>query len=868
MKFKSIQIRISFLAGLCLFITFLVIIAYAAWIMKDNAEITRKKAEEDEKKIAEAVAIQYANAIQKRLEAPLETVRILAQTLSGMKIKNASLELGRDEVNGILQTLLANNGEFVATFTCWEPDAFDEMDNGYKNHKGHDGTGRFIPVWTRDENGGYSIKPLTDYKTGDYYLRPRKTKHEFVKEPYSFLLNGRKILITSLTVPIVVEDKFYGIIGIHFKLDHFQSLIDDVKKKFGGTAQVSLFSHTGIVIASTVEAEQPGMKIKELNADDKEYLNVPASIKIGHTTTPWSLKILVPLKKIKASADTLKKKADWDIGKMVLISLILSILALVILWYVARSIAHPIKYVVDVANGIAVGEFDRDIEIWRHDEIGMLANAFRGMKETIKMVLTETEDIIQAIQEGKLNMRGNAESFAGSWRELIIGVNNVMNAFADPIQMTAKHIDRISKGDIPEKITQEYKGDFDEIRHNLNWLITNMGLTVQIAEKIAHGDLSVNVSILSEKDTLGKSLDLMNKRLYETVTDVKETVDKVKTAAEDVKLSAGRLASASREMNSGSEEMSQVASEQAASAEQVSASMEEMAANIKMNAENAVNTEKIALKSAEDVREGGEAVTETVKAMKDITEKISVIEEIARQTSLLALNAAIEAARAGEQGRGFAVVAAEIRELADQSKTAAGEINKLSVFSMEVAERSGSMFSGIVPDIQKMAELVQEISTACKEQSIGAEQINNSIQHLDNAIQQNAQLSEELSASAEEMASNSESLVKNSKMMTSQTEQLRNTIMYFRIEDDAGGSSQAISEITGDLSPKEIEKIKAIITRLETDREQEEVENKKEDRTGLLKNKPKGEYKGHEINMGKNGVKTDVTDDEFESYLL
>ncbi|MCP4353976.1 MAG: HAMP domain-containing protein [Desulfobacterales bacterium] len=860
MKFKSIQIRISFLAGLCLFITFLVIITYAALIMKDNAGIAQEKAEKDEKEYAGAVAKQYANTIQKRLEAPLETVRILAQILSGMKIKNAFLELGRDEVNGILQTLLANNEEFVATFTCWEPDAFDEMDNGYKDHKGHDGTGRFIPVWTRDKNGGYTMNALTDYETGDYYLMPRKTKYEFIKEPYQFLLNGSKILVASLTVPIVVEGKFFGIIGIHFKLDNFQSLINDVKRQFRGTAHVALLSHAGTVIASTVETDRL--------IDDKEYLNVPASIKIGHTTTPWSLKILIPLKDIKASADTQKKKADWDIGKMVLISMVLSILALVILWYMARSIAHPIKYVVDVANGIAVGEFDREIEIWRHDEIGMLANAFRGMKETIKMVLTETEDLIQAIQEGKLDMRGNAEAFAGSWRELIVGVNNVMNAFADPIQMTATHIDRISEGDIPGEITKEYKGDFDKIRYNLNRLITNMGQTVQIAEKIAHGDLSVSVDILSEKDTLGKSLDLMNKRLYETVTDVKETVDKVKTAAEDVKLSADRLASASQQMSSGSEEMSQVASQQAASAEQVSASMEEMAANTKMNAENAVNTEKIALKSAEDVREGGEAVTETVKAMKDITEKISVIEEISRQTGLLALNAAIEAARAGEQGRGFAVVAAEIRELADQSKTAAGEINRLSVFSMGIAEKSGSMFSRIVPDIQKMAELVQEISIACKEQSIGAEQINNSIQHLDQAIQHNAQLSEELSASAEEMSSNSESLVRNSKMMTSQTEQLRRTITYFKIEDDTDESSQAISEITRGLSPKEIEKIKAIIANLETEREQEEkkqADNNRKEKIGLLKNKPKEEFKGHEIDMGKNG---DMIDEEFETYLV
>ena len=199
-----------------------------------------------------------------------------------------------------------------------------------------------------------------------------------------------------------------------------------------------------------------------------------------------------------------------------------------------------------------------------------------------------------------------------------------------------------------------------------------------------------------------------------------------------------------------------------------------MASSIKQNADNSGQTEKIAIKSSVDAKEGGKAVTETVAAMKEIATKISIIEEIARQTNLLALNAAIEAARAGEHGKGFAVVASEVRKLAERSQTAAGEISTLSSRSVQVAETAGEMLNKMVPDIQKTAELVQEISAASREQDTGAEQINKAIQQLDQVIQQNASASEEMASTSEELAS--------------QADLLKESISFFRI--DNGGSRQ------------------------------------------------------------------------------
>eukprot|EP00828_Plagiopyla_frontata_P007183 TRINITY_DN13320_c0_g1_i1.p1 TRINITY_DN13320_c0_g1~~TRINITY_DN13320_c0_g1_i1.p1 ORF type:complete len:233 (+),score=78.75 TRINITY_DN13320_c0_g1_i1:3-701(+) len=179
--------------------------------------------------------------------------------------------------------------------------------------------------------------------------------------------------------------------------------------------------------------------------------------------------------------------------------------------------------------------------------------------------------------------------------------------------------------------------------------------------------------------------------------------------------------------------------------------MEEMASNISQNAENAKETDGLANKAADDAKESGRAVTQTVEAMRSIAEKISIIEEIARQTNLLALNAAIEAARAGEHGKGFAVVAAEVRKLAERSGTAAAEISELSTSSLDIADRAGKMLQKTVPDIRKTSDLIEEVAAAAREQDLGVSQINLVVNELDSVVQQNASTSELVSAASNTM---------------------------------------------------------------------------------------------------------------------
>jgi methyl-accepting chemotaxis protein len=286
-------------------------------------------------------------------------------------------------------------------------------------------------------------------------------------------------------------------------------------------------------------------------------------------------------------------------------------------------------------------------------------------------------------------------------------------------------------------------------------MVEGLRASAAIAEQIANGDLTVTPKPLSDKDTLGLALEKMVSRLREVIADVIA--------------SANNVSAGSQEMSATAEQLSQGATEQASSTEEASASMEEMAATIKQSADNATQTEKIARQSAADAIASGEAVNNAVSAMQTIAQKIMVVQEIARQTDLLALNAAVEAARAGEHGRGFAVVASEVRKLAERSQKAAAEISTLSGDTVSAAQSAGSMLAKLVPDIQRTAELVEEISAGSREQNVGANQINTAIQQLDKVTQQNTSAAEEMSATSEELAS--------------QAEQLQTAISYFRIDE-------------------------------------------------------------------------------------
>jgi methyl-accepting chemotaxis protein len=428
------------------------------------------------------------------------------------------------------------------------------------------------------------------------------------------------------------------------------------------------------------------------------------------------------------------------------------------------NIVNPLMVTADYVEQISRGAIPKKITDNYKGQYNVIKNNLNQCIDAVNALVNDAKMLSNAAVAGKLASRADASKHQGDFARVVSGVNETLDAVIGPLNMAAEYVDRISKGDVPPKITDNYNGDFNEIKNNLNMLIDSMNEITGVAEQIADGNLMVDIRERSETDKLIQALVVMIEKLT-------EVVKKVQTASDSV-------ASRSQEMSSKTEQISQGATEQAASAEEVSSSMEQMTSNIMQNADNAQQTEKIAVKCAEDAREGGNAVGETVSAMKEIANKISIIEEIARQTNMLALNAAIEAARAGEHGKGFAVVAAEVRRLAERSQTAAGEINRLSASSVQIAEHAGELLASIVPAIQKTADLVQEINSASNEQKTGADQINKAIQQLDQVIQQNAAAAEEMAATASEL--------------DNQAEELQTSAAFFRT-DEAASKARKLS---------------------------------------------------------------------------
>jgi len=447
---------------------------------------------------------------------------------------------------------------------------------------------------------------------------------------------------------------------------------------------------------------------------------------------------------------------------------------------------------------IAEGNFE-DLEsykkVGRRSENDQIIPTIIHTIETIQSISSKLDSYISYCGMGEFaSINFDDSEFNGAFKSIIQGLNQSAKVILEPMNETSKVMGQMAVGNLTSKVTGFYGGAFGELKESANNMIeANLALT-ENAKLVAKGDLNVNLKPRSDKDELMKALIEMVNETKEITAKTKliaggdmtveihprsendelvlalaEMVKAISDIVTQVQQSSDNIADASSQMSSNSQQVSEGASEQASAAEEVSSSMEQMASNIQQNTDNSQQTEKIASKAASEIMEGSKNVSMTVIVMKKIAEKVSIIGDIAFQTNILALNAAVEAARAGEHGKGFAVVAAEVRKLAERSHIAAGEINDLTKSSVEVADKAGRQLESLVPDIQKTAKLVQEITAASIEQNSGANQINNAINQLNKVTQQNA-------ASAEEMATSSEEL-------SSQADSLRDLIQFFKVKN-------------------------------------------------------------------------------------
>jgi len=423
-----------------------------------------------------------------------------------------------------------------------------------------------------------------------------------------------------------------------------------------------------------------------------------------------------------------------------------------------NAVIGPLNVAAKYVDDISKGNIPAKITDNYNGDFNTIKNNLNACIDAVNALVADASMLSDAAVAGRLEARADASKHQGDFRKVVEGVNDTLDAVIGPLNVAAKYIDDISKGNIPAKITDNYNGDFNTIKNNLNTCIDAVNALVADAGMLSQAALEGRIQ--TRADATKHQGDF--RRIVEGVNATLETIV---TPIIVVKTAADSINTAAREISAGNTDLSQRTEEQASSLEETASSMEELASTVKQNADNARQANQMAVAASDVAVKGGSVVQQVVDTMSAINESarkivdiISVIDGIAFQTNILALNAAVEAARAGEQGRGFAVVAGEVRNLAQRSAAAAKEIKSLISDSVEKVEdgsklvgEAGKTMDEIVTSVRRVTDIMSEIAAASAEQSSGIEQVNQAITQMDEVTQQNAALVEQAAAAAESL---------------------------------------------------------------------------------------------------------------------
>ncbi|AAY37721.1 methyl-accepting chemotaxis sensory transducer [Pseudomonas syringae pv. syringae B728a] len=477
MKLKSLQARICITAGLCLFVSSASLVAYGLFTSRTNEQYVSDEVavliEHSTVREIQNLAESRANAIQAKLQNALEAARTMASTFAASKASQSPLMLGREQINSVLLSVLKDNPEFNGTYSCWEQDALDGKD--LISRDAQDGsnplTGRFTPYWTRSPDGRIAVQPLVEYDSqdshpngvpkGGWYQGPKSTLKESVLDPIPYVVQGNKVWLATLSVPIVANGTFYGVVGADFDIAFIQKLSEQMSTElYGGKGSVTILSNQGLVVADSQRAELIGQPMKTLFADSWEKVlsdiqggrsesllnqktqtfEVLMPIQLGRTGKPWAVFIRLPKAVVMSQAITLEHELQarsvnnsiWQVS----VGLTILLLALTALWFAAAKIVGPIREAAALAANISLGDFSRRLVQRSEDEVGQLSFALNDMSDSLQRQVRVAERISEGDLDLDVRLSSPNDTLGKSLEKMVSNLNNLISE----VQVSATQI--------------------------------------------------------------------------------------------------------------------------------------------------------------------------------------------------------------------------------------------------------------------------------------------------------------------------------------------------------------------------------------------------------------------------------------------
>lgn len=468
MKFKSLQARICVTAGVCLFVSSMSLIVYGLFTARANEQYvaTEVAALVEKTTIREIqnLAESRANAIQAKLQNALDAARTMANAFAASKASRSSLVLGREQINTVLLGVLDDNPDFNGTYSCWEPDALDGQDLAFRSAQ--DGsnplTGRFTPYWTRGTEGHVAVQPLVEYDSpdrhpngvlkGGWYSGPRETLKESVLDPIPYVVQGKNVWLTTLSVPIVANGKFYGVVGADFDIAFIQKLSEQMSAGlYDGKGSVSIISNQGLVVADSQRTDLIGQPIKALLPDawekvlgdirsgrgngmlnpQTQNIEVLMPIELGRTAKPWAVLIRLPKAVVMSQAIALEQELQarsisnsiWQVS----VGLGILLLALAALWFAAAKIVGPIREAAALAATISLGDFSRRLVQKSEDEVGQLSVALNDMSESLQRQVRVAERISEGDLDLEVRLSSPHDTLGKSLEKMVSNLNRLIS---------------------------------------------------------------------------------------------------------------------------------------------------------------------------------------------------------------------------------------------------------------------------------------------------------------------------------------------------------------------------------------------------------------------------------------------------------